>query len=203
MVLAQSPHETGGYRRRTVLAGLASGAAVAVGAGTTSAAIDGEAPQTVFVPAVSEFEDEYEGQFLTIEGPLESDGSPDAIHDACGDVPWSTEQTVSKVGQLSDRRSDRPLSVRLPIYVNDAQSNLVEDALFVVSDANPCEGEYVRLDVEWVTTRSLVGKPAGPVAAGGEGAAQTDGSDGPGLGVLAGLAGLAGGILALWRRDGE
>lgn len=209
---ASSGHTTAsrppGWTRRSVLAGAAATGVLAVGGGVAGAAA-GETPQTAIVPAVEEFEGNFAGQFLTIEEPAaEADASPDAVHDAC-DVPWPRDATDANVGQLSDRRSDSPVAVRLPVYMDGRQVDLVEDALFVVSSVTECQGDYVRVDLSWVTTRSIVGKPAGPTVSGDEqGAAEADeeatetpGASGDGFGLLVAIVGAAGGLLARRRRD--
>lgn len=189
------------YSRRAVLAGAGSSVLVLAGGGAVQAA-EGEAPMEVIVPAVSEFENDYEGQFLTVEEPAgEADADPDAVHDAC-DVPWPRDATTASVGQLSDRRSDQPVAVRVPVYMDATETNLVEDVLFVISTASPCDGDYVRLDLSWVSTRSLVGKPAGPTVQAeqdpDEAPAETPGGNGPGFGAVAAGVGFAGGLLAKW-----
>lgn len=207
MVPSRSAAHPAGYSRRAVLVGAGTvGFGFATGIPTVQAA-EGEAPMRVIVPAVSEFDDNYEGQFLTVEEPAgEADADPDQVHQACS-VPWPSEATTAHVGQLSDRRSDTPVAVRIPVYMNGDETNLVEDVLFVISDATPCEGEYVRLDVEWVSTRSLVGKPAGPtVDQQGdrqEGLAETPGEDGDGFGLLAATLGVSGALLVRWLGGDE
>ncbi len=195
---------TSGYSRRRILAGLGSAALAVGGAGVGSAQIEGEVPRTVYIPAVTEFKDEYVGQFLIVSEPAPaSDSDPNALFDDCSDIPWSQAETTVNIGQLSDRRSTQPQAVRLPVYMSERETTLVDDAIFVINDANPC-GDHVRLDIEWVTTRSLVGKPAGPVVtdqSDGEGG-ETAGGAGAGFGVVAAIAGLAGG-LATWRRRHE
>lgn len=202
-----SPRHSG-YSRRAVLAAGGSGLLVLAGGSPVRAAA-GEAPMQVIVPAVSEFEDNFEGQFLTVEEPAgEADADPDAVHDACS-VPWPRDATTASVGQLSDRRSDQPVAVRVPVYMDGSETDLVEDVLFAISSASPCEGDYVQLDVEWVSTRSLVGKPAGPTVdesgngnGGGpdqaEGLEGTPGADGTGFGLLAGGLGVSGALLVRW-----
>lgn len=196
-------------RRRTVLASLAGGATLvgasgAVGAATTPSP-DEEVPQRVVVPAVPEFEDDYEGQFLVIfDPPAEPAVSGEEGPGEC--VPWPSERTRTLVGQLSDKRSEVPVAVQVPVSVDEQDANLVENAFMVIDDATPCQdGEYVRLDVEWITTRALVGKPPGPVAeeegqAGLAEDAETPGGAGPGFGVIGAVLGLAGGLLARQRR---
>lgn len=193
----------GPYSRRTVLAGAGGLALGLAGSGTgLASAAEGEAPMEVIVPAVSEFEGSFEGQFLTVNEPAgEADGDPDAVHEACS-VPWSRDETSVHVGQLTDRRSDTPVAVRVPVYVDGSETDLVEDVLFAISTASPCQGDYVRLDVEWVSTRSLVGKPAGPTVQGQGGQdaapAETPGGQGSGFGLLAGALGVSGALLARW-----
>lgn len=187
-----------GRTRRTVLAGVGGLAAAVAGGGVASAA-DPELPRTVIVPAVSEFEGSYVGQFLTVYEPTqETDASPAEVHEACQELPWPESATAANVGQLTDRLSDQPLAVRVPVYVDSRQTDLVEDALFVINNAERCQGEYVRLDVEWVTTRSVAGKPPGPTVADDEAAlAETEGEDGPGFGLA--TAGLGvGSAIVLW-----
>lgn len=202
------------YSRRAVLAGICGGAAAVLGASGARAAAEGaNTPQTVIIPAVSEFEDGYEGQFLQITEPTDDetiDPSPSDVNQNC-DVPWPDDNTSANVGQLTDRRSEAPLAVELPVYMNGEETDIVEDALFVISNAIPCEGQFVRLELSWITTRSLVGGDPGPVAAddgagaGGDqaGVAETDGGDGAGFGVVGGIGGVAGVLLARWLRGGE
>lgn len=209
------------YGRRAVLAGICGGAAAVFGASGARAAAEGaNTPQTVIVPAVSEFEDGYEGQFLQITEPTDDeaiDPSPSDVNQNC-DVPWPDDNTSANVGQLTDRRSDAPLAVELPVYMNSEETDIVEDALFVISNAIPCEGQFVRLELSWITTRSLVGGDPGPVAAddgagagggqagadGGQaGVAETEGGDGPGFGLVGGALGVGGVLLARWLRGGS
>lgn len=195
MAPLRSAPKTGGYSRRAVLAGAGSAALFAGGVGTVGA-VESEVPRTVVVPAVSEFEDDYEGQFLTIYGPAtETNVSPADVHEACEDVPWPRDATEVNAGQLTDRRADTPVAVRLPVHVDARRTNLVEDALFVVNDATPCAGDFVRLDLVWVTTRSIVGKPPGPtVGEGDDGPEDAAGTDGPGFGPIAAVLGLSGAL---------
>lgn len=189
--------------RRSVLASVGTvGLALAGGA---ARAAEGEAPQTAIIPAVEEFEDNYEGQFLSINEPAgEADADPVAVHEAC-EVPWPGDATTANVGQLSDRRRTSPVAVRLPVYMDDRQVDLVEDALFVVSSASACQGDYVQVELSWVTTRSLVGKPAGPTVAqdeeAGVQAADTPGESGDGFGSFAAVLGVAGALATWWRRS--
>lgn len=199
MVLDPDSPATGAYRRRAVLTGLASAATLAVGAGDAAAATGGaEVPKQVYVPTVSEFENDYAGQFLTIAETPDSDvGAPEQLHASCSDVPWPEQRTIVKVGQLSDRRSDTPVAVRLPIYMDDQDAELVEDALFVINRSEPCRESFVRLNIDWVTMRSLVGKPAGPTVQEGTG------GDGAGFGLLAGTAGVATALVARYLHGND
>lgn len=207
MGFLQPPSPSRCCRRRTFLAGVGSGAVFTVGAGPASA-IEGEVPRTAVVPAVEEFEGNYAGQFLTIYEPAGDDAgmetSPEDVHEAC-DVGWPEDATEVHVGQLTDRRSDTPVAVSVPVFTDGREVDLVEDALFVVNSSRPCDAEFVVLDTTWVTTRSLVGKPPGPTVAEGDGDGDTTpGADAPGFGLLGGLAGLAGALLwRLHRGDAE
>jgi hypothetical protein len=176
------------FSRRAFL--VAGGTALlAGGVGRTGAAE--ELTPTVVVPAIDEFEGNYAGQFLTILGRESDEGDVSEVADACDDLPWPAEETERNRGQLTDRRSDEPIAVRLPVFLDGRPDPIKEDALFVINRVSSCQGEYVTLELASIDLRAVSGDPPGPNVT------ETE-DDGAGFGLAAGAAG--GGLGLLLRR---
>lgn len=175
--------------RRQVLIG--AGSAVLVGGVGRASATAEETTPTMIIPAVDEFENNYSGQFLTIRGQLSEKGDTQAMKDACPELPWPEEEMVQREGQLTDRRSDEPIAVRLPVFLSESQRPEQDDALFIISKATPCGGEYVKVQLSPIDLRSVTTGESGPgVTEDGE-----SGEDGSGFGLIAGAVGAIGAVL--------
>lgn len=183
-----------GRTRRRFLAGAAgaTGAALVGGAGVAGAATEQITP-TMIIPAADQFEDNYTGQFLTVLGRDSRQGDPADVHEACNDVPWSEEETEVNRGQLTDRRSDEPFAVRLPVFVDGQREPITEDTLFMINNAETCGDEYVTIQTTSVRLRALRGDAPGPSVT----ETETE-SFGTGFGLAAGAFGA--GVAMLARR---
>lgn len=189
-----------GRTRRRFLAGAASaagaagvtGTALVGGAGRVAAANEVITP-TMIIPAVDQFEGDYTGQFLTVLDRDRNEGDPQEAHSACSDVPWPEGDTAVEWGQLTDRRSDEPIAVRLPVFVDGAREPITEDTLFMISNAEPCDGDYVTVQTTSVRLLALRGDAPGPSVT----ETETE-SFGTGFGLAAGAFGA--GVAMLARR---
>lgn len=188
--------------RRGFLAG--TGTALLVGgAGQVSAAQEGEVvTPSVIIPTVEEFENNYTGQFLTLRSNSTDAGDLEAVRDACPELPWPADQTQQIEGQLTDRRSNEPIAVRLPVFIDDRQRPEQDDALYVISRVDACGDEYVSLQLSAVDLRNISGGAPGPGASGDGGSGNTDGI-GAGPGLLAGAVGGVGAVLARVLSDND
>lgn len=152
----------------------------------------------MIIPAVDEFEGDYTGQFLTILGRDIEEGDPQKVHDVCDQVPWPDEETKVNLGQLTDRQSDEPLAVRLPVYVDGRRQPITEDTMFVISNASTCRDDYVTVQTSSVRLRSVRVEPAGPAVT------ETDTETvGAGFGVAAGAVGGGVALLTRWFHGRE
>lgn len=187
--------------RRTFLIGAGT---VGIAGTTGSAFAASEEPTpTVITPAVDEFEDNYTGQFLTIrdDEPGE-EGDIEAVRGACGELPWPEGETQQRVGQLTDRRSDSPIAVRLPVFLDQRRNPDTDDALYIISDASACNSAYVTLTLAPIELRSITGGESGPGVTEEDDSDFTD-VDGSGFGFLAGVAGAAIALLTRALLDRE
>lgn len=182
--------------RRQLLIGAGSVALVG-GVGRASAA-DQEVTPTVIIPAVDEFENNYVGQFLTIRSQSLSEGEDQAVTDACTELPWPEENMVQRAGQLTDRRSNEPIAVRLPVFLNEDERPEQDDALYMISQANTCDGDYVEIQLSPVDLRNITGGGGPDVTEGGDdgGGSGLSAQDGSGFGLFAGTVGGIGALLA-------
>ncbi len=177
--------------RRTVLRGVAGVGGVSTVVGT--AAAQNRITRQVVIPRVDEFEDNYVGQWLAVKEMTDADADP--VED-CEFAEWSADQTQAYRGQLLDRRTEVPVVVDVNVLADGTKSQLEDDTAFIVNDAVACTDEYVGLAVESVPRRAVVGEPIGPTVT------ESDGQ--PGMGVVAGVAGVATAVVAraLRERDG-
>lgn len=189
-----TPSSDASRTRRRFLAG--AGTALLVGGvGRASATQDEEVvTPAVIVPVVEEFEGNYTGQFLTLRSESTDAGDLEAVKDACQELPWPEDEAQQIEGQLTDRRSDEPVAVRLPVFIDGRQRPEEDDALYIISRATPCGDEYVSVQLSAVNLRNITGGESGPSAGDDGGGGTTD--DGAGLGLLAGGAGGVGAVLA-------
>lgn len=192
MTPVHSSLDGGAITRRAVLAAAGSAAGIAAGAGSGNAQ---EITREMVIPAVEEFEGNYVGQFITVHGDVEGDVNPEQVHESCTDLGWSVEETATRSGQLTDRRSDAPIAVRLPVYFDANEDEVEEDSFFIINGATPCQGDYVVIQGEEVDVRSVVLEEAGPTVTEGQDATATE-TEQPGFGLLGGALGV-GGALAL------
>jgi hypothetical protein len=178
---------------------LGAGSALFVGGLASSRAAAQVVTPSVIIPAVDEFEGNYEGQFLTIRGGTVGSGDLEAVRAACGELPWPEDEVEQIEGQLTDRRSDEPFAVRLPVVLNGQQRPEQDDALFIISDATPCGEEYVQLQLSPIDLRNIASEESGP-GIGEEAESEATEDNAAGLGLLAGAIGGVGGVLA-WLRS--
>lgn len=183
----RSPSETI-RSRRAFLAG--AGSVLVLGSVGRASATSEQVTPTMVIPAVDHFEDNYAGQFLTVRSWDSGKGGVQEATDGCNDLPWPADETIRNEGQLTDRRSDSPVAVRLPVFLDGRREPIREDALFVINQAAPCDGNYVKLQTASVRLHSVYGEPAGPTVS------ESD-AEGTGFGLLAGAAG--GGLALLSR----
>lgn len=194
MDLSQHPTSEQSYTRRTVVT--AAGTTMFVGnAGTVSATSEQVTP-TMIIPAVDEFENNYVGQFLTIRGQSSGKGQTEAVKDACTELPWPPEEMIQRARQLTDRRSEEPIAVRLPVFLRESQRPEQDDALFIISRAKPCNGQYVQVQLSPIDLRSITGGESGPDVTEEDDGSGLSAQDGTGFGLLAGTVGGIGAILA-------
>ena len=185
--------------RRRFLAG--AGSAFLVGGVGRASATQKEEEVTppVIVPLVEEFENNYTGQFLTLRSESTDVGDLEAVKDACQELPWPEDEAQQIEGQITDRRSDEAVAVRLPVFIDGRQRPEQDDALYIINRATPCGDEYVTVQLSAVNLRNITGGEAGPTA-GENGGSTTDG-DGTGLGLLAGGVGGVGAVLTRYLMD--
>ena len=158
-----------------------------------------EVTPPVIVPVVEEFEDNYVGQFLTLRSESTDAGDLEAVKGACQELPWPEDEAQQIEGQITDRRSDEAVAVRLPVFIDGRQRPEQDDALYIINQATPCGDEYVTVQLSAVNLRNITGGEAGPTA-GENGGSTTDGV-GTGLGLLAGGVGGVGAVLARYLTD--
>lgn len=188
------------WTRRQLLVG--AGSAVLVGGvGRASAADEEEeVTPTVIIPAVDEFENNYVGQFLTIRSQTIPEGEDQAVTEACTELPWPEKNMVQRAGQLTDRRSEEPVAVRLPVFLNEDQRPEQDDALYIISRASTCSGDYVEIQLSPVDLRNITGFESGPgtteTGGGDGGGSGLSAQDGSGFGLFAGAVGGVGALLA-------
>jgi hypothetical protein len=144
----------------------------------------------MIIPSVDEFDGNYVGQLLTLREELSEKKSLEAVRDACGELPWPADETVQHEAQLTDRRSDEPLAVRMPVFLDRRKRPEQDDALFIVNRATPCDGSYVRLEVSPIEQRSITLEGSGPTVTEDENSSLTDVA-GSGFGFIAGALGAA------------
>ena len=157
---------------------------------------------TVIVPVVKEFEGNYVGQFLTLRSESTNAGDLEDVKNACEELPWPEDEALQIEGQVTDRRSEQPVAVRLPVFIDGRQRPEQDDALYIISRASACGDEYVHVQLSPVDLRNITGEPPGPGAdqGPGDGGTTTDGI-GAGPGLLAGGVGGVGAVLARYLTD--
>jgi hypothetical protein len=183
-------------RRRTFLAGLGTSAVVSGGFLQSDPV---QISRTAVIPVVEEFEDNYAGQFLSILDNTPEETPSDVELGACGGQAWP--ETREMVGQLTSRRAEDPVAVRVPVYFDDSKEPIADNQMFAINEATVCDdGKYVQLDIASMTTRSLVGKAPGPTVSEEDivNQADTPGSNGAGFGLVAGALGVGGAALLRW-----
>lgn len=190
------------WTRRQLLVG--AGSAVLVGGvGRASAADETEEEEvtpTVIIPAVDEFENNYVGQFLTIRSDTIPEGEDQAVTEACTELPWPAKNMIQRAGQLTDRRSEEPVAVELPVFLNEDERPEQDDALYIISRSNTCDGDYVEIQLSPVDLRNITGGESGPgtteTGDGDGGGSGLSAQDGSGFGLFAGAVGGIGALLA-------
>lgn len=174
------------------------------GVGRASAA-DNTVTPTMIIPAVDEFENNYAGQFLTIRGQSSGEGNFQAVKDACTGLPWDSEDMIQREGQLTDRRSNEPIAIRLPVFLSEGQRPDQDDALFIISRANTCDGDYVQVQLSPIDLRNITsgGGPDVTDGSGDGGGSGLSAQDGSGFGLFAGAVGGIGALLTRLFVDRE
>lgn len=204
MVASQEPSQSPCCDRRSFVAG--AGSAALGGAGLFQTTQEEEEEETVVVPSVEDFRNNYAGQFLTILEQGETTTPENLSLEGCQRVQWPSDETAQVRGQLSDRRSDSPQAVQLPVFVDGRSDAINEDMMFIVNRATECDGgQYVQLDIATVTVRSVVIEEEGPRVVDGPlpRSTPTPEGDGPGFGLVAGAVGVVGALLARALRGRE
>jgi len=194
-VVASCRHESTGTTRRRVLSG-AAGAVVGVGAlaGATSAQ-ESKVTTTMAVPASSEFEGNYVGQFLVLTSGGRTPSSTPGLDD-CSATSWTPSESRAYDGLLVDRLAQDPRGVERTVYVAAEDREVAAGSTFVVSDATDCR-DFVALGVEQVGPLSV---PEGTETAADDGDENGAVPGFTGVGVVAAVAALLG-ISALRSRD--
>lgn len=105
---------------------------------------------------------------------------------------------VQRAGQLTDRRSNEPIAVELPVFLNEDQRPEQDNVLYIISRANTCDGNYVEIQLSPVDLRSITGAGGPDVTEeGGDGGGSgLSAQDGSGFGLFAGAVGGIGAHLA-------
>ena len=181
---------------RRALLGSAAGAAGLAGVGGRAVAQEGPAQiqRRLVIPAIDAFQGNYVGQFLLIEEPDDA-GQQNVDMSTCPGVEWSEENTQVYSAQLLTGEEPNPFTVGVEAFGDGTKPQIASSTFFIVKGAGQCAGDYVSLECEWITRRSVVGKPPGPTVT------QTEVGGQPGFGWLGGAAGLAGWLaLRAWNR---
>lgn len=174
--------------------------ASAVGLGTV-ARQESKVTRRFIIPKVEEFQDNYQGQWLQVNGTAEAH---DEVADNCEFADWEAGNSVPYDSLLLDRRSETPVSVDLTAYGNNDRERIRESTVFIVNSVTECGAEWIGLTCETVPRRAIVGKAPGPTVSedeGGDGNGGTDG--GVGLGGLTALAAVGAGAAARFFRGGD
>ncbi|WP_424017360.1 hypothetical protein ACOZ4N_15980 [Halorientalis pallida] len=196
-----APHT--GVSRRTVLAGLGSaGLLAATGTAVGQAQSEGITTRAA-VPEAEEYDTASLAGFF-----VHVDTDPDPIQaplaEECGYADWPRDETMAYEVLLIDRKDTDHFATETRVYVPDDRS-IPSGGLFVINEVEQCPGSYVGVELEQIAADASVlddVTPGGDAAA-DPGATGTTAADGPGLGVLTALSGLAGaGALARWV-DGD
>lgn len=179
-----------------------SGVAGASAVGLGNVAQEGSAITRRFIiPKVGEFEGNYAGQWLQVNGTAEAH---DEVADNCEFADWEAGNSVPYDSLLLDRRSEAPLSVDLTAYGDDDRERIRESTVFIVNSVTECGAEWIGLTCETVPRRAIVGKASGPTVSEDEGGDGNGGSDGGvGLGGLTALAAVGAGAAARFFLGGD
>lgn len=139
------------------------------------------------IPGIEAFEGNYRGQFLFIDEATEE--GPQAVDiGTCRGADWSDDETKVYRAQLLDRRQEEPLAVEIDAYADGTKPAVNTSSFFVINGVGQCAGDYVSLECEWVTRRSLVGEPPGPTVA------ETETGGQPGFDRIRAIVGVVGGV---------
>lgn len=210
-----------GYARRTVLAGIGG---VVLSSLATQPVAGQETPVAAraVIPEPEQFAvDDIAGFFLHVD----PDTSPSRaqVADACGYADWPSEGTRAYDVWLVDRTGEEYASEPLTLYVPDRRS-VPAGGLYVINRVQQCDGSYVGIEIEQLNagdgpflegsfTTTTDPETVADTEAGDDqeiaadpgtteqGAGGTTTGSGPGFGILATLAGLAGGGWLARRRD--
>lgn len=191
--------------RRALLRSIAATGALAAGAGTMGIQTAGaqDLKKGAVIPTVEEFEGNYTGQWIEVNEETSAPGDPVG---GCDAAEWSPDETQAYTGYLMDRRGGSEPIIELTVLSEAGDPGPEPDTTFIVNEATECGNDFVFLDLNVVSIRSVAGEPAGPEADGdGDGGGSDGGGGGdstPGFGIAAAAAALAGGAIArLLRRD--
>lgn len=121
-----------------------------------------------------------------------------SVADRCPAVPWPDREGMAFDAMLIDRQAE-PEQLQITVFLHEAVDVGPGD-LYVVNGSEECEGEYMALALEQIGAPNI---QVGPRATDLGGGAPTTEGDGPGMGALAGLAGLLGGGWLARRRHEE
>lgn len=172
------------HSRRAFLqqSGLVGASAVGLG---NVARQDSNITRRFVVPKVDEFQDNYVGQWLQVNGTAEAH---DQVADECEFAEWSAGNSVAYDALLLDRRSEAPLSVELTAYADSEPDEIRESTVFIVNFATECGDEWIGLSGETVPRQAIAGEPSGPTV--------SESGGGVGLGGLTALAAVGAGAAA-------
>jgi hypothetical protein len=155
------------------------------------------------VSDAEEFAEDYLGLFVHVgpEGSAQLDASE---VDSCSFESWNPEELTVHNGRLIDQGDEDMRDVPTKVYVS-SEATIEQGTLFVVNRQYECSGAYVGLELEQVgAALGLTETPGDGNADAGTGSTgESSQGSGPGFGVLAGAAGVVGGLLALARRGSD
>lgn len=173
--------------RRRLLRTAAAAGSIPLVAGSASA--QNRITRRMVIPAVEEFANSYQGQFVFVDETSDADASEVPIEDCT--FEWPVDETQAYEGQLLDRRQELPLAVDLTVYMDGRKAQVEPGTYFIVQGTAECPGDWIGLEGESVPRRSLAGKDPGPTVTP---------TDSPGFGVAAALLGAAGAAVVRFLR---
>ena len=90
--------------------------------------------------------------------------------------------------QLLAGREEDPLTVEIDAYADGTKPPVSSSSFFIINGVGQCAGDYVSLECEWITRRSVVGKAPGPTVT------ETETRGQPGFGWLHATVAIAGAV---------